>query len=188
MREKTMEKRDLYENAFLSIHEDDVVLAKGKQAKRIVIDHIGAACVLPITDRGDVLLIEQYRYPLDEIVYEIPAGKKDEKDEPTRSCARRELEEETGYQSEKLIFLYEIYPCVGYSNETIDLYLALGVRKLDHPRAADDDEDINVLVCDRKKIERLFQERRIKDGKTMIALQYYLHHYDAIMEWSSKKG
>lgn len=188
MREKTIGRRSVYDNAFLSIHEDDVLLKDGKQAKRIVIDHIGAACVLPITDRGEVLLIEQYRYPLDEIVYEIPAGKKDEKDESTRACAMRELEEETGYQSEKLIFIHEIYPCVGYSNEKIDFYLALDAKKIDFPRSPDGDEFINVIGCDKTKIERLFKDKRIKDGKTIIALQHYLNHYDSIMESVEKKG
>ncbi|MFP4178379.1 MAG: NUDIX domain-containing protein, partial [Acholeplasmataceae bacterium] len=124
MREKTIGRRKIYENDFLTVREDDVELPLGQCSKRIVIDHIGSACVLPVTDRGEVLLIEQYRYAFDETVYEIPAGKKDEKSESTLTCAKRELEEETGYQSENLTFLSEIYPCVGYSNEKIDLFLA----------------------------------------------------------------
>lgn len=188
MREKTIRKKVVYDNTFLTIHEDDVTLFDGRHAKRIVIDHIGAASVLPVTDDGDVVLIEQYRYPLDEILYEIPAGKKDDKDESTLTCARRELEEETGYQSQNLILIHQIYPCVGYSNETIDLYLATHTKKIDHPLSPDDDEFINVITCDKQEIERLFMDRRIKDGKTIIALQYYLNHYDSIMESVETKG
>jgi ADP-ribose pyrophosphatase len=173
--EKKTGSRTIYENHFLTIEEDDVLVNENISAKRIVVRHIGAAAVIATTSGGDLILIRQYRYPLGMSTLEIPAGKKDTPDENSADTVMRELYEETGYAAQETTFLRTIHPCVGYSDETLDLYLAIGCHKVTDTPPMDEDESIDVVLVDIQEAKKMLDDGSVTDGKTLIALMIYLN-------------
>lgn len=159
----------------MKVFEDQVSLPDKRIASRSYIKHPGGAAMLAITKDEKVILIKQYRYPLDEVIYEIPAGKMDVENESFKNCAARELEEETGYNSDDISFLYQIYPCVGYSSEIIEIYLAKQAYLVDKPIDKDVDEFIEVHLFTKAEIKALLLENKIKDGKTLLALTFWIN-------------
>mgnify|MGYP002622298762 CR=1 FL=1 len=177
MIEKRLKRHQKYTCSFLTLYEDDVILDNQKEAKRVVIKHPGGASVLPLTRDNHVILTKQFRYPIEAYTLEIPAGKKDDPLEDGLTCAKRELEEETGYMSDQFELMYKLHACLGYSDEFLDIYIAYNCNKLEAPKAADEDEHIEVLIYDKKAIEKLLNDGAITDGKTLVALNYYLRHF-----------
>ncbi len=177
MKEKTLKSREIYRGSFLDFYEDIIEKEDGQTAKRVVIRHPGAAAILALDDRGNILLTQQFRYPIDAYTLEIPAGKIDQ-DESSLMCAIRELEEETGYHPETIEHVMFFHPCLGYSDEGIDLYLAKNCKKVDYPRHMDDDESIDVVLLNPHDIAQMLESGTITDGKTWIALLYYLNHQE----------
>lgn len=159
----------------MSVYEDEVLLKDQRLSQRVYIKHPGGAAMLATTKDDKLILIKQFRYPLNEVIYEIPAGKMDIESETFKACAIRELEEETGYQSEEISFLTRIYPCVGYSDEIIEIYRAKGAYKLKDPRPQDSDEHIEVYLFDKIQAKNLLINNLVKDGKSVIAIQYWLN-------------
>ena len=177
MREKTKKSKEIFSCSFMTLFEDDVTLENGFETKRVYIKHPGAAAVLPITKDKRIILTKQFRYPIKNISIEIPAGKKDSPEENSESCARRELEEETGYISNDIRHLYAFYTCLGYSDEVIDLYVAYDCEKIDHPKSQDVDEYVETMILSHEKVKEMLENQDIKDGKTIMALQkYFLIH------------
>lgn len=174
LKEKQLNSRLIYECFFMKLYEDDVLLPDGNQSKRIYIKHDGASAILPITKEGNILLTKQYRYPIRQISIEIPAGKKDHPDEDGLVCAKRELEEETSYQSDKIEKINDVYNCVGYSNEKIELFIAYDCVKVNNPLPMDEDEFIELMSVTVPECKKLLANNEITDSKTIIALQYYL--------------
>lgn len=139
--EKTLESSIIYDGAFLRLRTDRAKLPNGRTALREVVEHPGGVAILPLDEAGNVILVEQYRYPLGKLVVEVPAGKLN-RGEDHRICAMRELEEETGLIPEDLLYLGCLYPSPGFCDEIIYLYLARGLRQSDsHP---DEDEFLEV--------------------------------------------
>ena len=136
--ERTTASELVFNGKILHLYRDDIELPNGKPAEREVIRHVGAVCVIPVTDDGYAVMERQYRYPVDEVILEIPAGKLDSKEENHESAALRELEEETGYRAKELIPLGKFYPACAYSDETIWMYLAKGLEKGDCHRDVDE--------------------------------------------------
>jgi len=174
MREKKLKSKEIFTCSFMTLYEDDVRTDSGIETKRVYIKHPGAAAILPITKDGKIILTKQFRYPIYDISLEIPAGKKDSIDEDPYTCALRELEEETGYISTDIEHLYTIYPCLGYSDEIIDIYLARDCVKKDNPLPQDADEQIEIIFYNEMELLELLKQKKIRDGKTIIALQHYL--------------
>jgi ADP-ribose pyrophosphatase len=142
-------------------------LPNGFVASLEVVDHIGAALIIPFIGRDKILILRQYRPVIDSYLYELPAGTLD-KGESALDCARREIVEETGYSAGKLIRLGEIYPVPGYSTEKIVIFKAERLTK--EAAAAQKDEVIQVKVISRSCLRELFRKRKIKDAKTICAL------------------
>ncbi|MBI3842231.1 MAG: NUDIX hydrolase, partial [Thaumarchaeota archaeon] len=115
-----MNKRKIYEGKILSLSLYSLPIRR-KRVIREVVEHRGAAAVLAITD-GKIILVKQYRFPYG-YVHEIPAGTL-EKGESPKSCAFRELKEETGYEAMKMTPLIKYYPSIGYNTEVIHCYVA----------------------------------------------------------------
>jgi ADP-ribose pyrophosphatase len=174
MKETKIKSKHMYHCHFLDLYEDDVLLENNKQSKRVVIKHPGGAAVLPLTIDNKIILTKQYRYPIEQVTIEIPAGKKDFKDEDPLVCAKRELEEETGYESVYYQHIFSLHPCVGYSDELLEIYLAKNCYKLSNPKNMDEDEFIEILIVDKIEAKSLIDQKLITDGKTIIAIQYYL--------------
>lgn len=159
----------------MSLYEDEVKLPSNRISERIYLKHPGGAAMLATTKDDKIVLIKQFRYPLNEIIYEIPAGKMDLGEASFMDCAIRELEEETAYRSDHISLLYELYPCVGYSDEKIQIFRAKQAYKVDYPLSRDLDENIDVYLLTKDEVKQLMTKNEIKDGKTLIAIQYWLN-------------
>lgn len=169
MKEKTLSSQKIFDGRIISLRKDEIETDKGLRETREVISHGGGAAVLAVKD-GKILLERQFRYPYGEILWEIPAGKRD-KGETFAETAKRELEEETGYVAEKLVKLFEIYPTPGYTNEIIGIFKAEGLK--DGVLHFDEDEDIDSEWVEEEKVFKMIENGEIMDGKTLIALLWY---------------
>ena len=166
--EKTTASELIFNGKILHLYRDDILLPNGEPAEREVIRHIGAVCVIPVTDDGYAVMERQYRYPVAEVILEIPAGKLDSHDEDPEEAARRELEEETGYLAKEMIPLGKFYPACAYSDETIRMYLAKGlVQGERHP---DENEFLEVELIPLKDLVKQVLSGQIPDAKTQIAV------------------
>lgn len=169
MKETTLSSEKIYDGRIISLKKDEIITEKGVKQSREVVSHGGGAAVL-VAENGKILLERQFRYPYGEILWEIPAGKRD-KGEDYAETAKRELEEETGYIAEKLVKLFEIYPTPGYTNEVIGIFKAEGLKK--GVLHFDEDEDITSGWIPEEKVFEMIENGEIKDGKTLIALLWY---------------
>ena len=166
--ERRLASTKVYTGKLLHVYNDSVELPNKKQAKREWIDHPGAAAIIPVFDDLSTLLVEQYRYPVQQVMLEIPAGKRDG-NEPFLDTARRELDEETGWFAEEMIHLGQSFPVIGYSNEVIHFYLA---RKL-KPGVAqkEDDEFLNIHRLPFVEALNLVKSYDITDMKSIVGIQ-----------------
>ena len=165
--EKTLSSETIFDGRILHVRKDMVRLPDGGEAVREVVDHPGGVCVLALDGEGRALLVSQFRYPYQEVLRELPAGKLEYGEDP-REAAIRELREETGATAGKFQSLGELYPSPGYCGEIIRMYLA---REL-HFGETDLDED-EFLTLERVPFDQLVQEvmdGSIKDAKTMAAV------------------
>ena len=106
--EKQLTTEEIFNGVILHVVRDQVGLSNGNTTVREVIRHIGAVCVIPVTENNEVVVERQYRYPLDRVILEIPAGKLDAPDEDRLSAAQRELMEETGYTADEFLDVYTV--------------------------------------------------------------------------------
>ena len=167
LKEDKISSTQIFSGKLIDLYLDNVRLPNGKQSTREWLDHPGAVCLVPILNNGDILLIRQFRYGPREEFIEIPAGKLDKNEEPLK-CGLRELEEETGYKSNKLTFLTNIHPAIGFSNEKMWMYLAeeleLSEKKLD------DDEFLELLPTPLNVALEWVFSGKITDVKTIIGI------------------
>jgi ADP-ribose pyrophosphatase len=143
----------------------------GRCLLRETVIHPGAAAILPILSRDKIILVRQLRYAARRELWEIPAGTLDKGEKPLH-CARRELEEETGYKAKIFKKLVSFYPCPGYSSEIIHLYQATRlIKTLAHPET---DEDIKIKIFTRSEIRKSLAQRKFIDAKTIIGLMIWI--------------
>ncbi len=170
--EKTRLSKYVYRGKILNLRTDTVSLPGGNSATREIIEHGGASAVVPLLGDGRIVLIKQYRKSVEESLIEIPAGKIDEGETPLE-CARRELEEETGFKAHSLEKLFVFYPTPGYSSEKITVFKGENLEK--NVKRPDDDEFIEVLKLGREEAGELIKTGRIRDGKTIAGILAVLH-------------
>lgn len=159
---------EIFDGFILHVFKDTVQLPNGHPATREVIRHIGAVGVVPVTDDGKVIVERQFRYPLNRVITEIPAGKLDSFTEDRLSAAKRELEEETGYTAKEWIEIGDYYPTPAYCDERITLYLARGLAQ--GQRHLDEDEFLNFKAVPLEELLEDVMAGRITDGKTQVAI------------------
>ena len=157
----------LAEGDFLTVKKDIVSLANGNISQREYVMHPGAVVIVPLLANGNVLLERQFRYPLQQVFIELPAGKIDP-DEDVLKTGQRELLEETGYSAQKWVKLGVQHPCIGYSNEVIHVYLATNLAAGRHQR--DEDEMLEVFDVKLEQCLEMIQNQEITDSKTIVAL------------------
>lgn len=170
LEEVVEQKKKVYEGKVLSVYEDVVRCPNGNIATREVIRRCEAAAVLAICEDGRWILEKQYRYPYDEILWEIPAGKTDADETPFQT-AMRELEEETGYQADEMHYLGKMYPTCGYSDEVIHLFIAKNLKKAN--QHLDENEALELYFFTPEEIYRMLKDGKIVDAKTICAIQFY---------------
>jgi ADP-ribose pyrophosphatase len=167
LKETRLSSKPVFSGRMINVRVDTVLLPDGKQASREVVDHPGAVVVLPLTENQEVIMVRQFRYPVGEILWELPAGKRDGDEEPL-NCARRELEEETGYQAREWRELFAFYTTPGFTNELLHLILARGLKVGDaHP---DSEEFIEVIAIPLSDARRMIRRGEIRDAKTIIGI------------------
>lgn len=169
--EETIHSEEIFNGKIIKLQVDDVKLPNGKTAKREIVKHPGAVGIIPITEAGNILLVEQFRKPLERSLLEIPAGKLEAGEEPALT-AKRELEEETGYRAKEWSYLTSFYTAPGFSDELIHLYMAKGLVKEENPLKGDEDEFVEVLEVDIDSAISLVKEKKIYDAKTCYAVVY----------------
>ncbi|HFI0070490.1 TPA: NUDIX hydrolase [Streptococcus suis] len=171
--EKTVQRTEIFKGHIFDVVVDDVQLPDGKISQRELVFHRGAVCVLAVTPEGKMILVKQYRKAIERAIYEIPAGKLELGEEDTlEDAALRELEEETGYSSDKLTLLADFYSAIGFCNEQIRLYLADHLVKVENPRPMDEDEIIELHEVTLEEALNLVATGEICDAKTIMAVQY----------------
>ena len=166
----------VYQGSFLKIVQDTVEGREGKKFRREYILHPGAAIVIALTDDGRVVMETQYRHALQQEFLELPAGKRDEGEDPLVT-AQRELREETGYSASSWTRLGVLHPCIGYSNEFIDVFLAKGLEQ--KGAHLDEGEELEVHLMTFSEINEAIRMGRLTDAKTLSALMFYHLHLQA---------
>ena len=165
--EKTLSSETLFEGRVITLTKDTALLENGKTATREVVHHHGGACILPYFADGTICMVRQFRYAMQQELWELPAGKLDA-GEGHRLCALRELKEEVGMTPDELIYLGALYSSPGFSGEIIHLYLAKGL----HQGACQPDED-EFLELVRVPFDELVEQVMkcgVADGKTVAAV------------------
>lgn len=167
MEEKTTKSRQIHKGKIINLRVDEVVLPDGRKAIREIVEHRGAVAAVPLLPGERVILIKQFRKAVEEVIYEIPAGKLEEEEGP-RSCIERELKEEIGCQAGALKKLLSYYPSPGFSSELIHLFLATDLEK--KKQDLESDEFIETVTLEFNEALKMIEQGRIKDGKTIIGL------------------
>jgi ADP-ribose pyrophosphatase len=168
--EKRLKKNTVYKGKMVDWCCDDVELPNGGKATREYMDHPGAVGVVPVLPNGDIVLVRQYRYPVDEVTLELPVGKLD-RGEQALDCVERELAEETGYTAGRITPLLDYWPTPAFANELLRLYVAEHLEPgAIHP---DEDEFIEKVEMPLEQALELCREGLIKDSKTLVALMAY---------------
>lgn len=165
--ETVLYSESVFQGVLLDVHRDRVRLPDGAEATREYIRHPGAVVVVALLPGGRLLFERQFRYPLRRAFFELPAGKIDP-GEDILACAQRELREETGYAAARWDYVGVMHPCIGYSDERIEIFLARELTEVGHAR--DEEEFLEVLDFDVDEAERAVHDGRITDGKTIAAL------------------
>ena len=159
--------KPIYNGHILKLRVDEVKLDNGKTANREIVEHRGATAMVPLLEDGRVILIRQYRYAASTELLEIPAGTLEPNEEP-ENCARRELEEETGYKCREMKKMLEIFLAPGYSTEKIHIYLATGLSET--KTRLEEDERIDVEKVPLSIVLELVKKGSIRDAKTIAGL------------------
>lgn len=169
-----LDRKLKYRGTVLTVYED-TVRVNGHEAKWDFIHHDGAAAVVAVTKEGKLLMVRQYRNALDRYTLEIPAGKLDRPDEPKIECAYRELEEETGYRTEKLEYLLSLNTTIAFCDEAIDVFLARDL--IPSSQHLDPDEEISVEEWELSDLLELIYSGKMTDGKTVSSILAYACRY-----------
>lgn len=173
--ETELDSEAVFEGVLLKVRRDRVRLPDGKTAVREYIRHPGAVVVVASLPDGRLVFERQFRYPLRRSFIELPAGKIDA-GEALLACAQRELREETGYAAAEWTHLGVMHPCIGYSDERIEVFLADGLTEVGD--ALDDGEFLEVFTLSVDEARQAVLDGRITDAKTVTALFLALPHLE----------
>lgn len=169
LREETVSRETVFQGRLLQVRRDRIRLPDGGDATREFIVHPGAVMVVPILDDGRLVMERQWRYPLERVMLEFPAGKL-EAGEPTLQCAQRELLEETGYRASEWALAGVLHNAIAYSSERIEIWFARGLAAGE--RRLDEGEFLDLQLVEEAELDRLCATGAVTDAKTLIGLQW----------------
>lgn len=167
--ETTIKETVIYNGNYLSLINVDVELPDGNLSNRDIIKHPGACAIIPFLNDNEVILVEQFRKPLEKTLLEIPAGKLNKNETPI-TCAHRELEEETGYKTKDMIYLGKIATAPGFCDEIIHLFKATNLYE--GKKSCDEDEFTDIKKFTLDEIKLMIKKGEIIDTKTISILSY----------------
>lgn len=168
---KLIERNLIHHGVVIDYFQDKISLPNGNEGLWDIIDHKGAAAVLPILPNGKILMVKQYRYALGRYTLEIPAGGLNSREEPMIEAAARELSEETGYTAGKLDFLMMCNTTVAFCNEKIGIYLATDL--IPGEQHLDEDEFVTTEEYTLDELCEMIYRGEMTDGKTVCAILTY---------------
>lgn len=174
--ETFVSREDILHGRFLHAFRDTVSLPNGTHATREFIQHPGAVMVIPVLDDGRLVMERQFRYPVQQIMLEFPAGKLDAGEQPL-ACAQRELAEETGYRAAEWARAGQLHPVISYSTEFIDIWFARGLTL--GSRQLDDEEFLDVVLMTPEALFEACFSGGVTDAKTLVGafwLQRWMQH------------
>ena len=164
---KLLSSEMIYSGKIINLRVDTITLPDGRHATREVVEHKGAVAIVPVNGQGEVILVRQPRHATGETLLEIPAGKLEEGEVPT-VCARRELQEETGFVADSIEKLFSCYSTPGFTNEYLHIYLATGLTyTAENP---DYDEDIEIISKPLSEAIELIWNGGIRDAKSICGI------------------
>ncbi len=166
--EEQIESKEIFKGKILSLYYDKVRLPNDNIATREKVVHPGAVAVAPINKKGELILVEQFRYPPHKVILEIPAGKLDKGEKP-KKCAVRELKEEIGAEKANIIKLASFYTTPGFSNELLHLFLAINFGMKENN--LDEDEFLKIKKIPLEEAEEMIKTGEIQDAKTIIGIK-----------------
>lgn len=173
--EQKISSKEVFNGRLLHVFLDEARLPDGSTSTREWIKHPGASAVLPVFENGDVMLVRQFRYPMAQIFFEVPAGKLDPEETPD-TTAVRELQEEAGLICSQYHYIGHFYPSIGYTDEVIHLYVAWGISESE--QQVDDDEFLLKQRLPFREALEMVNSGEISDGKTMITILKAWHWWE----------
>ncbi len=168
--EKTVSSEKVFEGRIIKVKVDKVEMPDGSTSTRELVEHPGGVGIVALTGNDEIILVKQYRKPLNKVIYEIPAGKLDP-GEHHRTCGIRELEEETGLSAKVFDYMGFIYPSPGFTDEVTHVYLAKELTQGEtHP---DDDEFLDVEKVPFERALKMVIDGEINDAKSVFGILKY---------------
>ena len=167
VKEKTISSDRIYTGKVISLKVDTVEVDNKGYKKREIVEHPGAVAIVAITEDNKVVLVKQFRKPIEQVIWELPAGKLEIGESP-KECAIRELKEETGYSAKNLKLLHKFFTSAGFSNQKIYIFLATGLTKGEPD--FDDDEFIEKYEIDINEAQNMVIKNDIEDAKSSIGI------------------
>lgn len=167
LEEKKLSSEEIFDGVAIHLFRDEILLPNGNKGVREVIRHPGAVCVIPVTEDGDVIFVNQFRYAFNKVTLEVPAGKLEKGEDPLEA-AMRELSEETGLSAKNVVYLGELYTTPALIDEVIHMYLATDL--VEGKQHLDEDEFINTLRMPLSEAVQKVMNGEIKDAKTQTIL------------------
>ncbi len=169
--ERGLTQESIYRGQLLKLRVDTVALPNGETAQREIVEHPGAVAAVPVTEDDQVIMVRQFRYPINQITIEIPAGKLEFGEEP-ETALKRELAEETGLKAGKIQLLGEFYSAPGFSNEKILVYLVRELSPQVITEKTDSEEFLEPVKIPLDEALRMAADGRLRDAKTIIGLNW----------------
>lgn len=171
--EETIKSESIYKGNITEYIVEEVKLPNGKTAQREIVRHEGAAAVIAFDERERMLFVKQYRKAIDQLSIEIPAGIMDPEDKDGLETAKRELEEETGYQATSWDFVTSFYSTPGFTDEYLEIYEANQLIQIENPLEQDEDETIELLPLTFDEAWAEYEKGLLRDSKSVFALFYW---------------
>ena len=175
LEEKKLSSEEIFDGVAIHLFRDEILLPNGNKGVREVVRHPGAVCVLPLTQDGQVIFVNQFRYALNKVTLEVPAGKLEKGEDPTEA-ALRELSEETGIEAKKIVPVGALYTTPALMDEIIYMYIATELTQGE--QHLDEDEFVNAVKIPLEKAVEMVMNGEIRDAKTQTIILKADKHFN----------